>query len=35
MIKKSFDTPDEKRPIAKGKVEVVNFGELQPHAHHV
>lgn len=30
MIKKSFDGPDETRPITKGKVEVINFGELQP-----
>ena len=30
MIKKSFNSPDETRPIAKGRVEVVNFGELQP-----
>ena len=30
MIKKSFSAPDETRPMAKGKVEVVNFGELQP-----
>ncbi len=30
MIKKNFDMPDEKRPIPGGKVEVVNFGELQP-----
>ena len=30
MIKKCFDTPDEIRPIAKGKVEVVNFIDLQP-----
>jgi len=30
MIKKNFDAPDETRPIPHGKVEVVNFGELQP-----
>ncbi len=30
MIKKSFNTPDETRPIARGSVEVVNFDELQP-----
>jgi mannose-6-phosphate isomerase-like protein (cupin superfamily) len=30
MIKKSFDSPDETRPIAKGKVDVVNFSDLQP-----
>jgi hypothetical protein len=30
MIKKSFDSPDETRPIAQGSVEVVNFGDLQP-----
>jgi hypothetical protein len=30
MIKKSFNTPDEKRPIAKGTVDIVNFGDLQP-----
>jgi hypothetical protein len=30
MIKKNFDDPDETRPITNGKVEVVNFGELQP-----
>ena len=30
MIKKSFNVPDETRPIPKGKVEVVNFDDLQP-----
>ena len=30
MIKKSFATPDETRPITKGKVEVVNVGDRQP-----
>ena len=30
MIKKSFDAPDETRPIPKGKVEVLNFDDLQP-----
>jgi hypothetical protein len=30
MIKKSFDAPDETRPIPKGKLEVVNVGDLQP-----
>ncbi len=30
MIKKSFDSPDETRPIPQGNVEVVNFGDLQP-----
>ena len=27
-IKKNFDSPDETRPMAKGKVEVVQLGEL-------
>jgi len=30
MVKKNFNVPDEVRPIAKGKVEVVNVGDLQP-----
>lgn len=30
MVKKNFDAPDETRPIAKGKVDIVNFGDLQP-----
>ena len=30
MNKKNFDAPDESRPIAKGRVEVVKFGDLQP-----
>lgn len=30
VTKKSFSAPDETRPIAKGKVEVLNFGDLQP-----
>jgi len=29
LVKKSFDTPDETRPITKGKVEVVNLGDVQ------
>jgi uncharacterized cupin superfamily protein len=29
LIKKSFDAPDEIRPIAKGKVEVVKLGDFQ------
>jgi hypothetical protein len=28
-VKKNFDTPDEKRPISKGKVDVVNLGDTQ------
>lgn len=30
IIKKNFDAPDETRPIAKGKVDIVNFDDLQP-----
>jgi ethanolamine utilization protein EutQ (cupin superfamily) len=30
LVKKSFAAPDEVRPVSKGKVEVVNLGELQP-----
>ena len=29
MVKKSFDAPDETRPIANGKVEVVNLPDIQ------
>src|SRR3990172_862954 len=29
LVKKRFDTPDETRPIAKGKVEVVKLEEVQ------
>lgn len=29
MVKKSFDTPEETRPIPKGKIEVVTLGDVQ------
>lgn len=29
LAKKSFDAPDETRPVAKGKVEIVKLGEVQ------
>jgi hypothetical protein len=30
MVKKSFNAPDETRPIPKGKLEVVNLSDVQP-----